>query len=212
MTVEHTCVACPRGRDFEFWNPSILANTEGISAMWLNLVWEKKKKKIPFVCFSILKLHFISKLPMFLFLQNVNMLIIICVLSKINWPSGLYIGFMWVESGWICLQNSDQPCVCWKSPVPKSTRLGEQPCSTLSSPREQNGESSEQPTRRPKWKLLSFFLSTLLLSSASVHLLGNRSGYFHKTEKNVEIVRASPCISSLPLGSDYLLNLAADSI
>ena len=58
----------------------------------------------------------------------------------------------------------------------------------------------------------AFFLSTLLLSSASVHLLGSRSGYFHKTEKNVEISRASPCISSLPLGSDYLLNLAVDSI
>lgn len=51
---------------------------------------EKKKKKIPLsVCFSIVKLHFISKLPMFLFLQNVNVLIVVCVLSKINWPSGL---------------------------------------------------------------------------------------------------------------------------
>lgn len=163
--------------------------------MWLSLVWEKKKSPLS-VCFSIFKLHFISKHPMFLFLQTVNMLIIICVLCKINWPSGLYISFLWVELGWICLQNSGHPCVCWKNPVPKSARLGEQLCSTLNSPRQQNGESSEQPTCRPKWKLLSFFLSSLLLSSASVHLVGNRSGSFHKTEKNAEIIRASPFISS----------------
>ena len=43
--------------------------------------WSEGKKKSPLsVCFSIFKLHFISKHPMFLFLQTVNMLIIICVL------------------------------------------------------------------------------------------------------------------------------------
>lgn len=102
---------------------------------------------------------------------------------------------MWIDLGWVSLQDSDHLTVCWESPVLESAEPGEQPRATINLPQPSDGGSSKQPTVLPKWTLICF--SEHLNCCSFVHSLGNRSREFYKTERNFEVIRARPFIVKL---------------
>lgn len=67
-----------------------------------------------------------------------------------------------------------------------------------------------QPTAMPEWRLICF--SGNFTCCSLVHSLGSRTRKFYKADRNFEIIGARPFTvkwsHTIPLESDYLLNLA----